>query len=158
MNFDAIKNDLKSDEGIVLHEYKDHLGYSTIGIGRLIDERRGGGITLEEAEYLLENDISKVYDQLDDRFWWFRNMPAQVKRALINMGFQLGVNGLANFKKMIAMLNAGNYQAAADEALDSRWAVQTPQRAQRVTELMRLAVQTPQRAQRVTEGMRRAID
>ena len=42
---------LRGEEGEVLTEYKDHLGYSTIGVGRLIDKRKGGGITKEESAY-----------------------------------------------------------------------------------------------------------
>ena len=58
---------LRGEEGEVLTEYKDHLGYSTIGVGRLIDKRKGGGITKEESAYLLNNDIDKIIEQLDKR-------------------------------------------------------------------------------------------
>ena len=136
MILSKLKEDIKADEGLVLHEYKDHLGFSTIGYGRLIDERRGGGITEEEAEYLLTNDILRVIEQLATRTK-LTSYPTAVQHALINMAFQLGVNGLLGFKKMWAHLANRDYGAAADEALDSRWAQQTPERAKRVTDLMR---------------------
>ena len=50
---------LKKEEGVVKHAYQDHLGYWTIGVGRLIDKRKGGGLSDEEIDYLLGNDIEK---------------------------------------------------------------------------------------------------
>ena len=136
MDLRAVREILKQDEGEVLHAYEDHLGYLTIGYGRLIDKRRGGGITQREAEFLLDNDISRVVDQLAARTD-FLSHPEEVQHALINMAFQLGVNGLMSFRKMWGHLALREYEAAADEALDSRWATQTPKRAQRVTDLIR---------------------
>ena len=54
MNIDTVTEMLIANEGVVLHEYKDHLGYSTLGVGRLIEKDKGG-ITEEEAKYLLAN-------------------------------------------------------------------------------------------------------
>lgn len=136
MDIRAVRETLKQDEGEVLHAYEDHLGYITIGYGRLIDRRRGGGITQKEAEFLLDNDISKVVDQLAARTD-FLSHPEEVQHALINMAFQLGVNGVMSFRKMWGHLSMKDYAAAADEALDSRWAMQTPERAERVTNLIR---------------------
>ena len=136
MDLRAVRETLKKDEGEVLHAYQDHLGYWTIGYGRLIDKRRGGGITQKEAEVLLDNDITRVVDQLAARTD-FLSHPEEVQHALINMAFQLGVNGLMGFRKMWGHLALREYEAAADEALDSRWATQTPKRAQRVTDLIR---------------------
>ena len=136
MDLRAVRETLKKDEGEVLHAYQDHLGYWTIGYGRLIDKRRGGGITQKEAEVLLDNDITRVVDQLAARTD-FLSHPEEVQHALINMAFQLGVNGLMSFRKMWGHLDLREYEAAADEALDSRWATQTPKRAQRVTDLIR---------------------
>lgn len=138
MDLRAIRETIKHDEGEVLHAYQDHLGYWTIGYGRLIDERRGGGISRKEAEYLLDNDIMRVVDELAKRTGLLEH-PEPVQHALVNMAFQLGVNGLLSFRKMWAHLANRDYDAAADEALDSRWAQQTPQRAERVTDLMRSA-------------------
>ena len=83
---------LRGEEGEVLHEYKDHLGYSTIGIGRLIDKRKGGGITSEEAAYLLGNDVDKVIDQLNKRLPWWTKLDDARKGVLINMAFQMGID------------------------------------------------------------------
>ncbi len=129
--------DLERDEGIVLHEYKDHLGYSTIGIGRLIDKRKGGGISKEEAYYLLSNDIKRKTVLLLDSLPWLRDHPEPVQRALANMAFQMGVHGLLKFKNTLSLIEQKRYNEAADNALKSLWARQTPNRAQRVTDLIR---------------------
>ena len=42
MDRDKIEKDLTIDEGRVSHVYKDSLGYYTIGIGHLVDQRKGG--------------------------------------------------------------------------------------------------------------------
>ena len=136
MILSKLREDLIRDEGEVLHAYQDHLGYWTIGYGRLIDKRRGGGISKQEALLMLDNDILRVIGQLQEKTG-FNEHPEAVQHALVNMGFQLGVNGLLGFKKMWAHLANRDYGAAADEALDSRWAQQTPERAKRVTDLMR---------------------
>jgi len=129
---------LKREEGEVKKHgrhvaYEDHLGYLTIGIGRLIDRRRGGGLSDEEAEHLLSNDIETVQFALQTRLPWFGTLSSARKAALINMAFQLGVSGLMTFKKSLTHMEAGNYAWAAKEFLNSRWAKQTPARAKRVT-------------------------
>ena len=63
MNLETVTAIIKKHEGCVLHCYEDHLGYMTIGVGRLIDKKKGGGITEDEAEYLLKNDIKRVVIQ-----------------------------------------------------------------------------------------------
>lgn len=135
----ALIQDLGQDEGCVLHAYQDHLGYWTIGIGRLIDKRRGGGITRGEAEYLLGNDVDEVFSALDQRLPEWRDWPEPVQRAVANMAFQMGPAGFMKFKRTIRLLRDGKWDEAADNALKSKWARQTPNRAKRVTDLMRSA-------------------
>lgn len=131
---------LRGEEGEVLHEYKDHLGYSTIGIGRLIDKRKGGGITSEEAAYLLGNDVDKVIDQLNKRLPWWTKLDDARKGVLINMAFQMGIDGLLGFKNTLRMIEQGRYTDAANGMMQSLWARQTPARAKRMSEQMRTGV------------------
>ena len=129
---------LGDDEREVLHAYKDHLGYLTIGVGRLIDRRKGGGITEEESAYLLNNDIAKRDQALRARFPWFRNLNEPRQAALLNMAFQMGVDGLAGFPSMLASIRDERWADAELHALDSRWArEQTPARAKRVARQIR---------------------
>lgn len=131
---------LRGEEGEVLHEYKDHLGYSTIGIGRLIDKRKGGGITKDEAAYLLGNDVDKVVEQLNKRLPWWTKLDDARKGVLINMAFQMGIDGLLGFKNTLRMIEQGKYADAASGMLNSLWARQTPARAKRMADQMRTGV------------------
>jgi lysozyme len=133
----AITARLVDDEGEVLHEYKDHLGYSTIGIGILIDERKGGGITQEESRYLFRNRLGARLVQCSNRFEWWQSIDDVRRGVIVCMAYQMGTNGVANFKKMCAALRDRDYTTAAAEMLDSTWANQTPARAQRMARIMR---------------------
>lgn len=127
-------NDLKRDEGLVLKPYRDTVGKLTIGIGRNLDDV---GINENEALYLAKNDIFKVTSALDVALPWWRTMSEPRQRALANMAFQLGVSGLLQFRKMLAAMQDGDFDKAATEALDSKWATQVPDRAKRITDMIR---------------------
>lgn len=128
-----IIDQLKRDEGCKLQAYQDHLGYLTIGIGRLIDQRRGGGISQDEAEYLLKNDVTRVRHEFAHSLPWFKDLDEARQGALINMAFQLGISGLLAFKQTLSLISRGAYMAASQEMLKSKWAEQTPARAQRLS-------------------------
>lgn len=129
------------DEGEVLHAYQDHLGYWTIGVGVLIDERKGGGITQEESRYLLRNRLRRKEAELNQRFEWWHAIDDVRQGVLLCMAYQLGVNGVANFKRMCAALKIRDYITASIEMLDSNWAKkQTPARAQRMAKIMKTGV------------------
>lgn len=137
ISVEKLESRLISDEGEVLHAYQDNLGYWTIGVGILIDERKGGGITRDESRYLLRNRINLKLADMRSRFPWFHFLDDARQAALLCMAFQMGVNGVANFRKMILALTQQDYETAASEALDSTWARQTPARAQRMAKIIR---------------------
>jgi lysozyme len=128
---------IKRHEGLVLHAYKDSLGYLTIGYGRLIDKAKHGGISEGEAEYLLQNDVSIVLSALHRNIPFFDNLCAPRQAVLVNMAFQMGINGLQKFKKTLGLIEMGDYDGAADNMLKSLWAKQTPNRAAEMAEQMR---------------------
>ena len=128
---------LRGEEGEVLHAYNDHLGYATIGVGRLIDKRKGGGITAEESAYLLKNDIQKRIAILEQKLPWIKTLDDARRGVLLSMAFQMGVDGLLGFKNTLAMIQRGEYAEAAKGMMNSKWAKQTPERAQRHAEQMR---------------------
>jgi lysozyme len=128
---------IERHEGKVAHAYQDHLGYWTIGVGRLIDDRRGGGLSDKEIDFLLANDIERILDDLPKRLPFWPRLTTTQQQALVNMAFQLGVNGLLNFKRMLASLERGDGETAEREALNSRWAQQTPGRATEVASMLR---------------------
>jgi len=130
--FDLLKRDLIRDEGAVPYMYFDSENLATIGVGRLIDKKRGGGLSDDEIEYLLNNDIKRVMQEAQLTFSWFNELNDARKSAILNMCFQLGTNGVAKFQNMIRAILIKDWEAAYHHALDSRWAQQTPKRAERV--------------------------
>ncbi len=128
----SLRDDLIRDEGIRLKPYRDSLNVLSIGIGRNLDDV---GITEAEALALLDNDIARVYADLDRELAWWRGRPEWVQRGLGSMCFQLGITGLLGFKRMLACIHAGDYRGAQAEGAASLWAKQTPTRANRVIAL-----------------------
>lgn len=131
-----IEEQLRLDEGEKLSAYQDHLGFWTIGIGRLIDARKGGGITKEESSYLFQNDLKRKRDEVRRALPWFDKLDEARQGVLLNMAFQMGTQGLLGFKNTLAMVEAGDYEAASRGMLNSLWARQTPNRAQRLARQM----------------------
>lgn len=128
-----LEDQLRRDEGEVLHAYSDSEGYLTIGVGILIDQRRGGGITKDESTYLLRNRIAEKTAELEARIPWCVRLDPVRKAALLNMAFQLGVDGVLGFPRMLACLRDERWAEAESHALDSDWARHdTPERAKRV--------------------------
>lgn len=129
---------LRGDEGVRKCVYKDHLGFATIAVGRLVDSRKpGAGLRDDEIAYLLNNDIDDRIEALTRRLPWFQNLDDARKGVLLNMAFQLGTDGLLGFKNTLALIRDGKYADAAGAMLLSRWAEQTPERAQRMAKQMR---------------------
>jgi lysozyme len=129
---------LKGDEGVKPQAYQDHLGFWTIGVGRLVDTRKpGSGLRPEEITFLLNNDIDDRINALGRRLPWFLQLDAARQGVLLNMSFQLGVDGLLGFKNTLRLVERGDYAQAADNMLLSKWAQQTPERARRMAEQMR---------------------
>ena len=137
MHLNRIEAQLRRDEGEKLSAYQDHLGYWTIGVGRLIDARKGGGLTREESAYLLQNDIMAKTTELNSKLSWVSTLDPVRHAVLVNMAFQMGVEGLLKFRNTLAMIKAGQYADAASGMLESLWAQQTPARAQRLSTQMR---------------------
>lgn len=128
---------IKRHEGLVLHAYKDSLGYLTIGYGRLVDKAKHGGISEAEAEYLLQNDVSSVLSVLHRNITFFDSLCIPRQAVLLNMAFQMGITGLLKFKKTLSLIEMGDFDGAADGMLKSLWAKQTPNRAAEMAEQMR---------------------
>lgn len=143
---------LRREEGVIPYAYQDHLGYWTIGVGRLIDKRKGGRLTDAEINVLLANDIAEKRAQLardpDTAAAWERVKGDPVRAvALLSMGFQMGVGasgkddaGLSGFDSSLALVAAGRFADAAASMLKSLWAKQTPERAQRVAAMLKTGV------------------
>jgi lysozyme len=134
---DIATKQIRFDEGEVLHAYTDTMGWLTIGVGRLIDQRKGGGISKDESEYLLRNDINSRVAALQSRISWFNGLDDARKGVLLNMSFQMGVEGLMGFHTTLARIKEGDCIGAAESMMQSKWATQTPARAKRLAQQMR---------------------
>jgi lysozyme len=133
-----IARQLRADEGVRAQAYQDHLGFWTIGVGRLIDPRKpGSGLRSAEIDMMLAGDIEDRVRALTVRLPWFTDLDEARQGVLINMAFQLGTDGLCAFTTTLAHVRAGRYDEAATAMLQSKWAGQTPARARRMAEQMR---------------------
>jgi lysozyme len=140
ISLEQVEQLLLEEENEVLHVYPDHLGFLTLGVGRLVDPRKGGGITVEESRYLLRNDTRKRLALLAEHFPWFTGIDSVRQQVILCMAFQLGVEGIAGFKRMVAALRIRDYNTASLEMLDSDWHTDTPRRCERMAKIMRTGV------------------
>ena len=127
-----LKSQLLREEGAESCAYQDSLGFWTIGVGRLIDSRKGGGLSNEEIDFLLENDIKTKTREVLLALPWMPRLSDPRQAVLIGMAFQMGIGGLLKFKRMLSAVEDGQYFEAAAQMLESKWAQQTRKRAYRM--------------------------
>jgi lysozyme len=127
---------LRREEGVSRHAYQDHLGFWTIGVGRLIDQRKGGGLSDEEVDHLLRNDIERFTREVEQALPWFKELNEPRQAVLIGMAFQMGTAGLLGFRNTLNAVRDNRWFDAAEGMLASRWAQQTPGRASRMAKQM----------------------
>ena len=129
--------ELSRDEGRIAHAYNDHLGYVTVGVGRLLDRRKGGKLSDDEIDMLLANDIRRAIADVETLPAWqaVKNDPVRA-RALVNLRFQLGAAGLRGFKNSLSLIADRRWTEAARNLEKSLWYRQTPARAKRVVHMI----------------------
>ena len=132
-----IKDQLIRDEGLSLLPYVDTTSHITIGVGRNLT---GIGITYSEAMTLLDNDIARADGQLKASCPWTAQLDPARYAVLLAMTFNLGITGLLQFRNMMTAVQAGQWELAAHEMLESKWAQQVGQRAQRLAEQIQSGV------------------
>ena len=144
MDITQLRETLKVDEGVEYEIYNDHLGYPTFGIGHLIvesDEEHGQpvgtGIHEDRVNEAFDKDVSVMVDEAKKIFSDFDNLPEEAQQVIVNMTFNMGRPRLSKFKKFIAGVNAGDWEKAAVEMMDSRWAKQVGSRAERLRDRIR---------------------
>ena len=132
---------LKRHEGVITHAYRDINGLLHIGCGRNIDgdtARKGPGLTMREIDEMLQNDIEVSIKELSKTYPWFNDLEDGARKdAVVNLHFNMGGPTLAKFKKALAHMETGSYDAASAEFLDSRWARQVKKRAIEVTTMIK---------------------
>ena len=147
-----VYEEICADEGKVLHAYLCSEHHKTVGIGHKVletdaessldiygigadvtDDQR---ISEDRCYELFQGDVqvaiggcAKIYENWEE-------LPQEIQHVLVNMCFQLGQGGLGKFKNFKTAIEDYQWQRASEEMLDSRWSQQTPERAQRLSELV----------------------
>jgi lysozyme len=124
---------LRLHEGVEHKPYKCTAGYLTIGVGRNIEER---GLSDDEIDYILNNDVNIATDELVDTFDWYADLDDVRQRVVVDMVFNLGMPRFKQFQNMISAIEAGDWSEAAAQMMDSRWAKQVGARAERLRDMM----------------------
>jgi len=139
MNIDQLREQLKIDEGVKYEIYNDHLGYATFGIGHLVvkgDEEHGKPIgtpvSEERVNSVFDSDVATYVTEAKKVFPNLDTLPEEAQEVIVNMCFNMGAPRLSKFKKFIGGVNAGDWNTAAVEMMDSRWAKQVGVRADRL--------------------------
>ena len=113
-----LKQSIKKHEGLKLKPYECPNGKLTIGYGRNLEDN---GITLSEAEKLLETDLLELKLELEDKIKFFHKLDPIRKNVLIEMGYNMGVPNLLEFKNTLKFMEKSDFINASIEMLDSEW-------------------------------------
>jgi len=132
--YDQLRDQLIRHEGLKLKPYLCTAGKVTLGIGRNLDDV---GISKEEAMYLLDNDLMRVVHEAHRHFPVVETLDTVRADVIYNMLFNMGVNRLRQFKKMWAAIEEQDWDKAAKEMLDSKWADQVKGRSLELANQMR---------------------
>ena len=144
MNIEQLQEELENDEGVKYEVYLDHLGYPTFGIGHLItddDPECGAAVGTEvdsdRVKEAFETDVEGVLSDCERLYVQFEHLPEEVQLIVANMMFNMGYSRLSRFKGMHRGVDAQDWNAAADEMVDSAWYKQVTNRAERLVTRMR---------------------
>ena len=144
MDIEKLREQLEIDEGVVHEIYLDHLGYPTFGIGHLVtdtDPEYGAdvGTKVDETRCIeaFNEDVETVIKDCKILYPDFDDLPEEVQQIVANMMFNMGRPRLSKFKGMKRGVDAKDWNAAADEMVDSVWYRQVTNRAERLVERMR---------------------
>jgi lysozyme len=127
---------IKQSEGYRSRVYKCTEGYETIGYGFAIKD-----LHLDEdiCDMILERKLGELKLRIHKEFEFVLDLPESVQDVIIEMCYQMGLSGFSKFKKTIQFLRLGDFKSASTEMLDSRWYRQTPNRAKRLSQIVKYA-------------------
>jgi len=139
-DYTELMNRIKKHEGFVNKIYKDSLGKATIGFGHLVTKydkfEENKEYSKDELEYVFKDDFNNALAHANSLMDGL-NLHQETKNVIVEMVFQLGVGGVGKFKNMWEALRHQDYNKASKEMLDSRWAKQTPGRAEELSAIVR---------------------
>jgi lysozyme len=144
MDIEKLREQLKIDEGCVYEIYNDHLGYATFGIGHLVLESDpeygadiGTPVSDDRVIEAFEQDVQTVLSDCAILYPDFDELPEEAQQVIANMMFNMGRPRLSKFKGMKRGVDSRDWNAAADEMVDSAWYRQVTNRADRLVERIR---------------------
>ena len=144
MDLERLREQLEIDEGVKYEVYNDHLGYATFGVGHLVlesDPEHGAelGTPVSESRVIeaFEQDCENVLRDCNILYEDFASLPEEAQQVIANMMFNMGRSRLSKFKGMKRGVDSRNWNAAADEMVDSAWYRQVTNRADRLVERIR---------------------
>ena len=144
MDLERLREQLEIDEGVKYEVYNDHLGYATFGIGHLIldsdpehDANVGTPVSESRVIEAFEQDCENVLRDCNILYEDFASLPEEAQQVIANMMFNMGRPRLSKFKGMKRGVDSRNWNAAADEMVDSAWYRQVTNRADRLVERIR---------------------
>lgn len=120
-----LKAQLVRHEGYRSHPYRCTAGKLTIGVGRNLDDR---GLSPEEIEYLLENDIREA-EGYAKAYPWYETLDPVRQNVVVNLCFNLGPTRFGKFKQLHAALAVGDWARAKASLENSLWHKQVGRRA-----------------------------
>ena len=129
-DFKALIERIGKNEGFRSKPYQCSEDVWTIGHGLT-------WITEEESLHILADRISQLHLQLLNRTDWYKVLPPEIQGVVVEMSFQMGFAGFCKFQKTIQHLKNKEWQLSAEEMLDSKWAKQTPNRANQLADIVR---------------------
>ena len=123
----TLREQLERDEGRRHMAYADTAGHLTIGVGHNLST------PLSDAaiDQILDDDIRGAMAECALIPFWM-NLSEVRQAVLVNLAFNMGFQGLMTFRRMLAAMDAENWNQAAQELLDSRFAKQVGARADRL--------------------------
>ena len=134
INVEELKDQLIRHEGLRLRMYKDSLGIATIGVGHNLEAKP---ISRRAALVIEEDDIQDATNDLTRMFPWTFDLDDARRNVLINMCFNMGIDRLSTFKNTLELIRLGQYEAASENMLKSKWAVQVGRRAIELAQIMK---------------------
>ena len=144
MDLQVLREQLEIDEGVKYEVYNDHLGYATFGVGHLVLESDPEyadeiGTPVSESRVIeaFEQDCENVLSDCNILYEDFEDLPEEAQQVIANMMFNMGRPRLSKFRGMKRGVDAKDWNAAADEMVDSAWYRQVTNRADRLVARVR---------------------
>ena len=134
MDIDKLIAQLKVHEGVRSKVYLDTEGIETIGVGRNLRDR---GLSDDEIELMLANDIRDFQEEVENAFPWWSDLDDVRQRVVVDMAFNMGLGSLSKFVNTLSHIENGRYEEAGVEMLDSKWARQVGDRANVLSNMMK---------------------